>query len=80
MAIASNSCRRDTESNVDEATDRCSARHQRRRPRIVGNIDPDVCRRTGLQQRVLVVTVGAAPQITEQGSKYVARNFPMPEC
>ena len=47
---------------------------------IVGNVDSggtmaiaQVCEQ---HQVPLVVNVGAAPQITEQGFKYVARNFP----
>ena len=47
---------------------------------IVGNIDSagtlavaQVCERRGVP---LVVNIGATPEITEQGFKYVARNFP----
>jgi branched-chain amino acid transport system substrate-binding protein len=70
----------DTESSVD------AARHSAERVInegvhcIVGNVDSggtmavaQVCERRGVP---LVVNVGAAPQITEQGFKYVVRNFP----
>ena len=70
----------DTESNVDEARIAAQRVINEGAQCIVGNIDSggtfavaQVCEQRGVP---LVVNVGAAPQITEQGFKYVARNFP----
>ena len=70
----------DTESNVDAARIAAQRIINDGAHCIVGNVDSggtlavaQVCE----QQAVpLVVNVGAAPQITEQGFKFVARNFP----
>ena len=70
----------DTESSVDAARISAERMVSEGVQCIVGNVDSggtmaiaQVCE----QQHVpLVVNVGAAPQITEQGYKYVARNFP----
>ena len=71
---------RDTESSVDAARISAERMVSEGVQCIVGNVDfggtmaiAQVCEQ---QQVPLVVNVGAAPQITEQGYKYVARNFP----
>ena len=70
----------DTESNVDAARIAAERVINEGAHCIVGNVDSggtmaiaQVCEQ---HQVPLVVNVGAAPQITEQGFKYVARNFP----
>ena len=70
----------DTESNVDAARIAAQRIINDGAQCIVGNVDSggtlavaQVCEQRGVP---LVVNVGAAPQITEQGFKYVARNFP----
>ena len=70
----------DTESNVDAARIAAERVINDGAHCIVGNVDSggtmaiaQVCEQ---HQVPLVVNVGAAPQITEQGFKYVARNFP----
>jgi branched-chain amino acid transport system substrate-binding protein len=70
----------DTESNVDAARVAAQRVINEGAHCIVGNVDSggtlavaQVCEQ---RQIPLVVNVGAAPQITEQGFKYVARNFP----
>jgi branched-chain amino acid transport system substrate-binding protein len=70
----------DTESNVETARAAAERAINEGAHCIVGNVDSggtlavaQVCERRGIP---LVVNVGAAPQITEQGFKYVARNFP----
>ena len=70
----------DTESNVDAARIAAERVINDGAHCIVGNVDSggtmaiaQVCEQ---RQVPLVVNVGAAPQITEQGFKYVARNFP----
>ena len=70
----------DTESNVDAARIAAERVINEGAHCIVGNVNSggtmaiaQVCEQ---HQVPLVVNVGAAPQITEQGFKYVARNFP----
>jgi branched-chain amino acid transport system substrate-binding protein len=70
----------DTESNVDAARIAAQRAINEGVHCIVGNVDSggtlavaQVCEQ---RQVPLVVNVGAAPQITEQGFKFVARNFP----
>ena len=70
----------DTESNVDAARAAAERIIDDGAHCIVGNVDSggtlavaQVCER---RQVPLVVNVGAPPQLTEQGYKYVARNFP----
>src|SRR5829696_4535408 len=70
----------DTESNVDAARASAERIIDAGAHCIVGNVDSggtlavaQVCER---RQVPLVVNVGAPPQLTEQGYKYVARNFP----
>jgi branched-chain amino acid transport system substrate-binding protein len=70
----------DTESNVDAARIAAQRIINDGAQCIVGNVDSggtlavaQVCEQRGVP---LVVNVGAAPQITEQGFKFVARNFP----
>jgi branched-chain amino acid transport system substrate-binding protein len=70
----------DTESNVDAARAAAERVINDGVHCIVGNVDSggtmaiaQVCERRAVP---LVVNVGAAPQITEQGFKYVVRNFP----
>lgn len=70
----------DTESNTDAARISAEKVINEGAHCIVGNVDSagtlavaQVCEQ---RQIPLVVNVGAAPQLTEQGYKYVARNFP----
>jgi branched-chain amino acid transport system substrate-binding protein len=70
----------DTESNVEAARVATTRVIADGIDCIVGNVDSggtmaiaQVCEQ---RQVPLVINVGAAPQITEQGFKYVARNFP----
>ena len=70
----------DTESNVDAARIAAQRIINDGAHCIVGNVDSggtlavaQVCEQRAVP---LVVNVGAAPQITEQGFKFVARNFP----
>ena len=67
----------DTESNVDAARIAAQRIINDGAHCIVGNVDSGgTRRRTGLRTAPCMVNVGAAPQITEQGFKFVARNFP----
>jgi branched-chain amino acid transport system substrate-binding protein len=70
----------DTETNTDIARTSAERVINEGAHCIVGNIDSagtlavaQVCEQ---RQVPLVVNIGAAPQLTEQGYKYVARNFP----
>ena len=70
----------DTESNVDAARIAAQRVINEGVHCVVGNVDSggtlavaQVCEQ---RQVPLVVNIGAAPQITEQGFKFIARNFP----